>query len=393
MSRSETGQPRRPIGMARLSIVLGAVLVSLVIALGFTAYERGHDLLHASWQMPWMFLGLLLVPWLFWQGTYGQDGRVARLRLGTLAGFSPYKVGWRPWLRDVPGAVRSVGVALLVLSLARPVSSVVPTTSSDEGIDVVMVLDLSGSMRAVMGNMPADLETFLPQHDPAYRPTRLDAAKAVLRDFISRRKTDRLGVVVFGKAAYVLSPPTLDYQLLDQLVSSMDLDLIDPSATAIGDGLGVAVARLRRSTAKSKAVVLLTDGDNNAGAVAPEYAAHLAAVIGAKVFTVQIGSGELAEVFQGTDLFGQPRYATVSYPVNPALMKKIAEQTGGQTYVATDAAALRASLHDVLDRLEKTKFESDAATFEDLYRYLLVPGVLLIAVESVLRALVLRRFP
>jgi Ca-activated chloride channel family protein len=393
MSRSQNTPSRHPIGGARLLILLGAVLLTLLVAGAYSAFERGHDLWRASWQMPWMLLGLLVVPWLFWQGTYGQDGRVARLRLGTLNGFSPCRVGWRPWFRDVPGVMRSVGVALLVLSLARPVSSVVPTTSSDEGIDAVLVLDLSGSMRAVMSNLPEDLNAFLPQHDAAYRPTRLDAAKAVLRDFISRRKTDRLGIVVFGKAAYVLSPPTLDYQLLDQLVSSMDLDLIDPNATAIGDGLGVAVARLRRSTAKSKAIVLLTDGDNNAGSLAPEYAAHLASVVGAKVFTVQIGSGELAEVFQGNDLFGQPRYATVKFSTNPELLKKIAEKTGGQSYVATDASALRASLHDVLDRLEKTKFESAAATFEDLYRFLLVPGVLLIAVEAVLRALVLRRFP
>jgi len=377
----------------RLLVLIAATAVTALFALGYAARERGHDLLSATWQAPWMLWGLLLVPWLFWQGSYGQDGRIPRLRMGTLAGIDRVKVGWRPWLRDVPGVMRSLGAALMVLSLARPVSSVVPTTTSDEGIDVVLVLDLSGSMRAVMGNLPDDLQQLLPQHDAAYRPTRLDAAKAVLRDFISRRKTDRLGIVVFGKAAYVLSPPTLDYQLLDHLVSSMELNLIDPSATAIGDGLGVAVARLRRSTAKSKAVVLLTDGDNNAGSLAPEYAAHLAKVVDAKVFTVQIGSGELAEVFQGTDLFGQPHYATVSYPVNPKLLQQIAEETGGQMYVASDATALRASLHDVLNRLEKTKFESASATFEDLYRYLLVPGVLLIALEAMLRALVLRRFP
>lgn len=380
-------------GSRRLLVMIAATLVTILLALAYPALQRSQDLLDATWQQPWMLLGLGLVPWLLWRGSYGQDGRVPRLRLGTLGAFERAPIGWRPWLRDVPAVLRSVGVALMVLSLARPVSSVVPTTSSDEGIDVVLVLDLSGSMRAVMGNLPPDLQKLLPEQGPAYRPTRLDAAKAVLRDFISRRKTDRLGIVVFGKAAYVLSPPTLDYKLLDHLVAGMQLDLIDPSATAIGDGLGVAVARLRRSTAKSKAVVLLTDGDNNAGSLEPEYAAHLASVVGAKVFTVQIGSGEMAEVLQGYDLFGQPRYETVSYPVNPELLRKIAEQTGGSAYVASDAAALRASLHDVLDRLERTQFEGTTATFEDLYRYLLLPGVLLIALEAALAALVLRRFP
>jgi Ca-activated chloride channel family protein len=273
------------------------------------------------------------------------------------------------------------------------VSTIQPETSEEEGIDVVLVLDLSGSMEAVIENLPQDLERLAPERQRGLQPTRLDAAKAVIRDFISRRKTDRIGVVVFGKDAYVLAPPTLDYHLLDALVSKMELNLIDGSATAIGDALGVAVARLRKSHAVSKAVILLTDGDNNAGKLSPEYAAHLASVVGAKVYTVQIGSGDLAQALDGFDLFGQPHYVTKNYPTNPELLKKIAKQTGGRTYVATDARALQASLHDVLNQLEKTKFESSIASFEDLYRYLLLPGVFFVALEAFLRAFVQRRFP
>jgi Ca-activated chloride channel family protein len=377
----------------RVALLFAFTVIIAVLALLYPAWTRAHDLLNATWQEPWMLTGLVIVPWLFWRGTLGQEGKVARLRLGSLAVFHSGPRGLRPYLRDIPGVMRAVGAALMVLSLARPVSSIVPTTSSDEGIDVVLVLDLSGSMSAVMANLPDDLKALVPQNNRAVRPTRLDAAKAVLRDFISRRKTDRLGVVVFGRAAYVLSPPTLDYQLLDHLVSGMELSLIDPSGTAIGDAVGVAVARLRRSTAKSKAIVLLTDGDNTAGSLAPEYAAHLASVVGAKVFTVQIGNGDSAEVLAGYDMFGQPVYQTQRYPVDPQLLKKMADQTGGQMYVASDAAVLRDSLHDVLNRLEKTKFEATTASFEDLYRYFLLPGVLLLALEAVLRALVLRRFP
>jgi Ca-activated chloride channel homolog len=198
---------------------------------------------------------------------------------------------------------------------------------------------------------------------------------------------------VFGKEAYVLSPPTLDYHLLDTLVSRLGLDLIDSSRTAIGDALGVAAARVRRSQAASKAIVLLTDGDNNAGELSPEYAADLAKSVGARVYTIQIGSGDKAEVHDGYDLFGQPRYSTRYFPVNAELLEKIAHGAGGQAYVATDARLLRDSLHDVLDQLEKTKFESSVATFEDLYRFLLLPGVLLIALEALTRSLLLRRFP
>ena len=385
-----TTQARRG---ARVLVILAATLVVVAAAAAYPLGAKGASWWTAKWEHPWFMAGLAIVPWVFYRTTFGEDARVPRLRLGTVAPLLRGPVGARVWLRDVPGVLRTVALALFVMSLARPVSSVSPDTSEEEGIDAVIVLDLSGSMEAVLENLPPDLAQLAPPKQRGLRPTRLDGAKAVIRDFISRRKTDRIGVVVFGKAAYVLSPPTLDYQLLDTLVSRMELNLIDGSATAIGDALGVAVARLRKSHTASKAVVLLTDGENNAGSIAPEYATHLASVIGAKVYTVQIGSGEMAQALEGFDLFGQPHYVMKSYPTNPELLKKIAAQTGGRTYIATDARALQASLHDVLNQLEKTKFESTVAMFEDLYRYLLLPAVVLVALEALLRSLVLRRFP
>ena len=129
----------------------------------------------------------------------------------------------------------------------------------------------------------------------ARRKARLDTAKLVIQDFIGRRRTDRIGVVVFGKSAFVLSPPTLDYHLLSQLVAKMTLNVIDGNATAIGDAVGTAVARLRRSDAQSKVIILLTDGDSNAGMIAPDYATHLAKEQGAKVYTIQIGTEDEVE--------------------------------------------------------------------------------------------------
>jgi Ca-activated chloride channel family protein len=377
----------------RLAVVASFLLVAVLLGAAYPVFVRGPELAGAEWQYPWYLLGLVVVPWLFWRGTYGEDARLPRLLLGTISGFAGGPTGHRVWLRDLPGVFRGVGFGLLVLALARPLNAVVPQSSEEEGIDLVLVLDLSGSMRAVIENFPEDLARLAPDRERGVRPTRLDAAKATIRDFVSRRKTDRIGVVVFGKAAYVLSPPTLDYHLLDTLVSRLRLDLIDPSRTAIGDALGVAMARLRRSQAASKAVILLTDGDNNAGEVSPEYAAHLATVVGARVYTIQIGAGDKAEVHDGFDLFGQPRYSTRFFPVNAELLETIAKKTGGESYVASDAQSLQASLHDVLDQLEKTKFEAHVATFEDLYRYLLLPGVLLLAAGAVSRALFLRRFP
>jgi Ca-activated chloride channel family protein len=362
--------------------------------MAYAVIEKAEDFETATFQNPWFLVGLVLVPLVWYRATFGEDRRAPRLRLGTLGPLGTGPVGMRVWLRDIPGVLRAVALTCMVIALARPVSTLQPSTTEEQGIELILVLDLSGSMEAVIENLPDDLAHLVPsKRSPAIRPTRLDAAKAVIRDFISRRKTDRIGVVVFGKDAYVLSPPTLDYHLLDTLVSRMELNLIDGGATAIGDAIGVASARLRRSHAISKAVVLLTDGDNNAGKISPEYSTHLANVVGAKVYTVQIGSGELAEALDGFDLFGQPRYVTKNYPVNPELLKTISKQTGGRSYIATDAKALQASLHDVLDQLEKTKFESSIASYEDLYRYLLLPGVLLAAIDALLRAFVLRRFP
>jgi Ca-activated chloride channel family protein len=393
-------EQREKLSSARLrrflrgAILIVATLFALALGALYPALARGEELLSASWQNRWFLLALLLVPLVFYQATLGQDSRTPRLSLGTLAPLAVGPSGLRVWLRDVPGVFRSVALALGILALARPVNTLRPATTDEEGIDLVVVLDLSGSMQAAMDNLPADLATYVPVRPRGIRPTRLDAAKAVIRDFISRRKTDRIGVVVFGAAAYVLSPPTLDYHLLDMLIGRMELDLIDGSATAIGDAVGVAAARLRRSQARSKAIILLTDGDAKGGKISPEYSAHLANTVGARLYTIQIGQGELAEVLdRRPDLFGQPRYVTVPFPVNPKLLQELAAKTGGATYVATDATALRASLHDVLNKLEKTKFESNVAHYEDLYRFVLLPGVLLLAGDALLRSLLLRRFP
>jgi Ca-activated chloride channel homolog len=374
--------------------LIGFTIVAVAIGLAYPALARGTELSYADFQNRWLLLLLLLVPPLFYRSTLGEDRRLPRARLGTIFPLRVGPSGPRVWLRDFPGVLRSVAVVFGILALARPVNTLRPDIQDEEGIDIILVLDLSGSMQAAMDKLPPDLESFVPRRPQGIRPTRLDAARAVIRDFIAQRKTDRIGVVVFGADAYVLSPPTLDYHLLDSLVARMELDLIDGNGTAIGDALGVAAARLRRSSARSKAVVLLTDGDNKGGKLAPDYAAHLVSTVGARLYTVQIGQGEDAEILdRQRDLFGQPRYVRMPFPVNPKLLKELAEKTGGSMYVATDATALRAGFHDVLNKLEKTKFESSVATYEELFRFLLLPAVLLLALDALLRAVLLRRFP
>ncbi|MBX3208314.1 MAG: VWA domain-containing protein [Labilithrix sp.] len=365
---------------------------------------RGEAWLSAVWTVPvlaWLprdarlpvlgGAGAILAAIVVWRMTLAADARTPRMRIAAVAPLLTGPRGLRTRLRDVPGMLRGAALLLAILALGRPQNVLRGENADEKGIDMVVVLDLSGSMRALM-----DAEASEPARSPrapAQRLTRLETAKEVILDFVSRRRNDRIGVVVFGRTAYILSPPTLDKSLLSTLVSKMELGLIDGNGTAIGDAVGTAVARLRRSSARSKAIILLTDGDSNAGSIAPDYAAHLAQTQGVKVFTVQIGNGDDVDVQDGVDLFGQPKFVREHFPVNPELLRRIASTTGGDAFIATDKKGLEQSMHAILDKLEKTRFEAQAATMEDLFGLLLLPAVALVALEALVRLFIVRRFP
>ena len=382
-------------------IVLGT-FTFLTLGLVYPAISRGDAWPSAIWTVPllsWLprearlptLLGLIVVVCsvVIWRMTLAADARTPRLRMSTVAPLVMGPRGFRTKLRDMPGMVRVAAIALAVLAIGRPQNVLRGENTDEKGIDIVLVLDLSGSMRALM-----DADS-TPQRQGAgvTRLTRLDTAKEVILDFVARRKNDRIGVVVFGRAAYILSPPTLDKSLLATLVSKMELGLIDGNGTAIGDAVGTAVARLRRSSARSKAIILLTDGDSNAGSIAPDYAAHLAQTQAVRVYTVQICNGDDVDVQDGTDIFGQPKFVREHFPVNPDLLKRMASTTGGDSFVANDKKGLEQSMHQILDKLEKTRVEASAATMEDLFPFLLFPAVALLALEALLRVFIVRRFP
>ena len=376
----------------RAGLAAFATLATLVLGCVYPWLARREAWFTVTWQNKWALLLLAAVPVVWWWGTFGQDARTTRLRVGTVAPLLTGPRGARAHLRDVPGVLRAVALVFLIVAVARPVSVLRDQSKDEKGIDIMLVVDLSGSMRAVLGGNAQDLPG-RPTLPKGKRLTRIDTAKIVVKDFIDRRKADRIGVIVFGKSAYVLSPPTLDYHLLTELVSKMTLGVIDGNATAIGDAVGAAAARLRRSDAKSKVIILLTDGDSNAGMISPDYATHLASEVGAKIYTIQIGNEDEVDVEEGTDLFGQPVYSRHRFPVNPTLLKKMSQETGGAAFIATDGKALADSMHAVLDHMERTRFEASIASYEDLFAFLLVPGVALVALDALLRAFLLRRFP
>jgi Ca-activated chloride channel family protein len=245
--------------------------------------------------------------------------------------------GAGPIVRMLPIAFVLTALVLVTIGLAGPFVRGEPDPQSSEGIDIVIALDVSGSMRA------AD-----------FRPKdRLFVAKEVIAEQVLSRPRDRIGLVVFAGEAFTQAPLTHDRTLLKTVLDGVRTGVIK-DGTAIGDGLALALARLESSTAKTKTVILLTDGDNNSGALAPETAMQLAKDVGVKVFPILVGKGGRVPFPDGVDLFGAPRYVSVDMPVNPTLLKKIAKETDGAFFQASDKRGLETSFQAILERLDKS---------------------------------------
>jgi Ca-activated chloride channel homolog len=311
---------------------------------------------------PLALLALLAVPlvaWLLWR-------RRARMpRLVVPSGAPVRKVRPSAWARLwwMPGTLAIAAITLTAVGLAGPrVRASQRRNLAVEGIDIVVALDLSTSMLA------AD-----------FRPKdRLVVAKEVLRDFVRSRENDRIGLVVFAGEAYTQCPLTLDYRVLEELLEQVRTGVI-VDGTAIGNALATSVNRLRESDAKSRVVVLITDGDNNAGNVSPIEAAQAARELGIKVYTILIGRGGKVPYPTGNDLFGRTTYEQVEIAINPALMKQIAETTGGAFYSAVDRETLAKGLQEVLNSLEKSKiYEAGGSEqYDEWYALFFAPAAVL----------------
>ncbi len=258
----------------------------------------------------------------------------------------------------------AASAVLGAVGLAQPEVLGEPEPGTTEGIDIVVALDVSGSMRA------AD-----------FRPKdRLHVAKKVIEEHLLTRKRDRVGLVVFAGEAFTQAPLTHDKALLGEILEGVRTGVIT-DGTAIGDGLATSLNRLKDSKAKTRAIILLTDGDNNAGFIAPESATDLAVDLGVKVFPILVGRGGKVPFPDGTDIFGAPRFVTVEMPVNPTLLKTIATRTGGSYFNATDAESLKTSFSKILDSLDRSLLEGQKPVRRPipLTPLLLLPAALLLA--------------
>jgi Ca-activated chloride channel family protein len=271
--------------------------------------------------------------------------------------------------RLVPMALRVAALVLLVASVARPQSGHRRVEVTSEGVDIVIALDISGSMRA---------EDFKPQN-------RLHVAKEVIRSFIDGRQSDRIGLVIFAATSFVQCPLTLDYGVLRDLVTSIDFGMLE-DGTAIGSALASAVNRLRESKAKSRVVILVTDGVNNAGNIDPETASQLARAMGVKVYTIGVGRPGGRVPFPVEDPFFGTRRVMMEAQLDEPLLKKMAETTGGAYYRAMEPNALR-SVFDRISELEKTKIEStEFVDYEERVAWFLIPAMALLCIEAGLAA-------
>jgi Ca-activated chloride channel homolog len=327
---------------------------------------------------PWFLLLLLLLPVLAWlKGRRGQPPaflyssvqlvravlNVSRSRSGAFL-----------------AALRWLALALLIVALAQPRLTRSQTQVRASGVDIVVGFDLSGSMASEdfeIGNG---------------RVSRVEMARAVLKKFIEKRPNDRIGLVAFASQAYIAAPLTLDHDFLLQQLKRLELGTIDPNRTAVGSALSTAINRLRELKSKSKIVILMTDGQNNAGKVAPLTAAEAARALGVKVYTIGVGMQGKAPmpVFFGGRKIG---YQLEPADIDEDTLKRISEMTAAKYYRADNTEKFQA-IYSEIDKLERSEAEIKKYTeFRELFPWLLSPGLALVLFELALRHTLLRRLP
>jgi len=272
--------------------------------------------------------------------------------------------------RHVIFLLRMLAIVFIFLALMRPQKGIVNTKIQSEGIDIVLALDVSTSMRAedfILGGK---------------RYNRLYVVKEVVKDFIKKRKDDRIGIVVFSGRAYTQCPLTLDYGVLLQFLDRIEIGMIE-DGTAIGDGIAAGVNRLRKTESKSKVLILLTDGNNNAGTIDPQTAAELAKAVDVKVYTIGVG-GKGRVPYPVQDIFGNKVYQWHNIQLDDGMLKEIGRITEAQYFNATDTKGLK-EIYNLIDKLEKTEIELDVyMEYEELFVYFLLFAVFLLLLENIL---------
>lgn len=321
----------------------------------------------------YLWLLTLLVPMIgyyVWRALQGG----ASIQISSIAGVVRAPRTVRYYLRHLPFVLRAAAFALLVVALARPQDIEQNVRSNTEGIDIMLAIDVSGSMLA-----------------RDFKPDRITAAKEVAGSFIADRYGDRIGLVAFAGEAFTQSPLTTDQSTLQTLLARIRSGLIE-DGTAIGNGLATAINRLRESDAKSKVIILLTDGVNNRGEIAPMTAAEIAKAQGIRVYTIGVGTEGMAP-YPAIDMGGNLIFVNQKVEIDEKVLKAISDMTGGRYFRATDKDKLKA-VYDEINQLEKSKVEvTEHISYHELFLVWALAALGLLLTEFLLSNLVLKRIP
>lgn len=286
--------------------------------------------------------GLIIIPLLIVWYIFSGRKQQAYVKFSDTGFFTGMPKSWRTYARHILFAIEMCVLALLIIALARPQSTSKNQKINVEGIDIVLTIDLSSSMLA------QDL-----------KPDRLEAAKDISADFVKGRPEDRMGLVVFASETFTQVPLTTDHGMLLNMMKEMKCGMLE-DGTAIGDGLASSVSRLKDSEAISKVVILLTDGDNNAGSIDPATAAEMAKIFGVRVYTIGVGTRGTAPYPVQTP-FGGIQYQQIPVTINEPLLQQIADETGGKYFRATSNEKLQ-QIYDEIDKMERSKIEINEFT-------------------------------
>lgn len=320
-----------------------------------------------------LWLLLLLIPLIVWY-VLKQKHNDATLRLPTTEAFDKLPRSWKEWMRHVLFALQMLSLACLVIILARPQSSNSWSNTDIEGTDIVLSLDVSGSMLA-----------------KDFKPNRLEAAKDVASNFVSNRTSDNIGLVIFAGEAFTQVPMTNDIATLVNHIGELQIGMLE-DGTAVGDGIATAINRIKDGKAKSKSIILLTDGSNNTGVVGPLTAAKIAAKYGIKVYA--IGVGTMGEALYPTmSIGGNITYTRQKVEIDEKSLQEIASTTGGKYFRATSKSVLK-DIFAEIDQLEKTRMDVQRhSQMDDNYQPWAIALLLLLTMCAVLRYTVLRTIP
>lgn len=320
---------------------------------------------------------LLFIPVIAW--LLGRRGATAAVKYSSVEAAKLIGATRKSRAGRLMGSLRLLALAAFIIALARPQLGQEHTEVETSGVDIVLAVDVSSSMEA----MDFELD--------GQQVNRINAVKEVVGQFIEDRPNDRIGLVAFAGQPYMVSPLTLDHDWLKQRLENIELGEVE-DGTAIGSATASAVNRLRDQKAKSKIVILLTDGMNNSGQVSPEIAAEAAKTLGIKVYTVGAGThGEAPVPVQ--DTFGRQTFAMAKVDIDEETLQRVAEMTDGQYFRATDTESL-GKIYDEINQLEKTeRTVKQYAQYRELFAWMLLPGLLVMATHLGLSATLLQRIP